>query len=121
MIKIKDSGIEWLGAIPSYWKICKTLYILSMPITDGPHETPELYSDGIPFVSAEAVSCGNGKIDFNHIRGYISQDYYQECCKKYIPKKNDIYMIKLGATTGKVAVVDTEKIFTIWSHLPFLE
>ena len=23
MMKIKDSGIEWLGAIPSYWKICR--------------------------------------------------------------------------------------------------
>ena len=115
--EMKDSGIEWLGLIPSHWKICRTLYILSMPITDGPHETPELYGEGVPFVSAEAVSCGNGKIDFNHIRGYISQEYYQECCKKYIPKKNDVYMIKSGATTGKVAVVDTDKIFTIWSPL----
>ena len=26
-------------------------------------------------------------------------------------------MIKSGATTGKVAIVDTERIFTIWSPL----
>ncbi|MBO4373163.1 MAG: restriction endonuclease subunit S, partial [Bacteroidales bacterium] len=30
---------------------------------------------------------------------------------------NDIYMIKSGATTGKVAIVDTDRIFTIWSPL----
>ena len=116
-VPMKDSGIEWIGEIPESWSVCKTLYGLSMPITDGPHETPELLDEGIPFVSAEAVSSGNGKIDFDHIRGYISKDYYQECCKKYTPAMNDIYMIKSGATTGKVALVDTDRIFTIWSPL----
>ena len=117
MRKMKDSGIEWIGEIPESWSVGKTLYGLAMPITDGPHETPELYEEGIPFVSAEAVSNGNGKIDFEHIRGYISQEYYEECCKKYTPAINDIYMIKSGATTGKIALVDTDVIFTIWSPL----
>ena len=116
-VPLKDSGLKWIGEIPSEWKIMKTLFVLSMPITDGPHETPQFYDEGIPFVSAEAVSCGNGNIDFDHIRGYISPSFYEECCKKYIPQRNDIYMIKSGATTGKVALVDTDRIFTIWSPL----
>lgn len=115
--KMKDSGVEWIGEVPEDWEVRKTLFCLCMPITDGPHETPQLYEEGIPFVSAEAVSCGNGKIDFNHIRGYISKEFYDECCKKYIPKIHDIYMIKSGATTGKVAIVDSDRIFTIWSPL----
>ena len=117
MRKMKDSGIEWIGDIPSDWDVCKILYCLKMPLTDGPHTTPELYDDGVPFVSAEAVSCGNGRIDFEHIRGFISEEFYQECCKKYVPHIDDIYMIKSGATTGKVAIVDTERKFTIWSPL----
>ncbi len=117
MREMKDSGVEWIGEIPADWNVGKTLYALSMPITDGPHETPELFEEGIPFVSAEAVSCGNGHIDFEHIRGFISQDFYDECCKKYIPEMHDIYMIKSGATTGKVAKVETEILFTIWSPL----
>ena len=115
--EMKDSGVEWIGEIPEEWYVCKTLFVLQMPITDGPHTTPELYAAGVPFVSAEAVSCGNGRIDFNHIRGYISEGFYQECCKKYIPQKDDIYMIKSGATTGKVAIVDVDTKFTIWSPL----
>ena len=103
--------------IPKGWRITKTRRVLSQPLTDGPHTTPQLYEEGIPFVSAEAVSCGNGKIDFNHIRGFISQDFYAECCKKYVPKIDDIYMIKSGATTGRVSIVDTDRIFTIWSPL----
>lgn len=117
MREMKDSRVEWIGEIPADWNIGKTLYALSMPITDGPHETPELLDEGVPFVSAEAVSCGNGHIDFEHIRGFISQDFYEECCKKYIPEMHDIYMIKSGATTGKVAKVETQKLFTIWSPL----
>ena len=116
-VEMKESEINCIGRIPKHWKIKRTLNMLSMPITDGPHTTPDLYDEGIPFVSAEAVSCGNGKIDFDHIRGYISDEFYKECCKKYIPKKYDIYMIKSGATTGRVAIVETEDIFTIWSPL----
>lgn len=114
-VKMKDSGVEWIGKVPEDWVVKKTLYCLTMPLTDGPHETPALYEDGIPFISAEAVS--NGTIDFEQKRGYISKQYYDECCKKYIPQKEDIYMIKSGATTGRCAIVETDEIFTIWSPL----
>ena len=116
-LKYKNIDFKWLPKIPDEWMIMNTLYALEMPITDGPHTTPELLADGIPFISAESVSCGNGKIDFSHMRGYISQEFYDECSKKYIPQKDDIYMIKSGATTGKVAIVDTNRLFTIWSPL----
>ena len=116
-VEMKDSGVKWIGNIPEKWAVPKILYCLKMPITDGPHTTPALYDEGIPFVSAEAVSFGRGSIDFTHIRGYISNEFYRECCKKYIPSIGDIFMIKSGATTGKVSIVDTDKIFTIWSPL----
>lgn len=115
--EMKDSGIEWIGEIPKHWNVGKTLFYLQMPITDGPHTTPTLLEEGVPFVSAEAVAAGKGKIDFNKIRGYISEEFYHECCKKYVPKIDDIYMIKSGATTGISAIVDTDIKFTIWSPL----
>lgn len=115
--KFKDSGNQWIGKIPDNWDVKRILYLLQMPITDGPHTTPDMYDEGIPFVSAEAVSCGNGKINFDHIWGYISEAFYKECCKKYVPQIDDIYMIKSGATTGRVAIVDTNEVFTIWSPL----
>lgn len=116
-VKMKYSGNKYTGNIPTSWDFCKTLYILDMPVTDGPHETPTAVDNGVPFISAEAVSVGNGHIDFSHKWGDISEEYYLECCKKYIPKLHDIYMIKSGATTGKVACVETNEKFTIWSPL----
>lgn len=113
--KLVPSGIEWIGDVPEGWRAMKTLYCLSMPITDGPHETPELYDDGVPFISADAVS--DGFINFDNKRGYISEEYYEECCKKYIPQRYDVYMIKSGASTGRTAIVETDEKFTIWSPL----
>lgn len=114
-VQMKDSGIDWIGEIPEHWNQAKTLYVLSMPITDGPHTTPDLYDEGIPFISADAVS--DGYINFDNKRGYVSESFYEECCKKYIPQRDDIYMIKSGASTGRTAIVETDEIFTIWSPL----
>ena len=119
MKEVYSRGGVLIGNVPDNWTVNKTLRCLDMPITDGPHETPNAVDEvvGIPFVSAEAVSCGKGSIDFEHIWGFISKDYYNECCKKYTPQIDDIYMIKSGATTGKVAIVNTKRLFTIWSPL----
>ena len=91
------------------------LDVLSQPITDGPHETPSFYEDGIPFISADAIV--DNKINFSRKRGYISEEYDLLCQKKYKPQLNDIYLVKSGSTTGKVAIVKTEERFNIWSPL----
>ena len=94
----------------------KTLLdVLEQPITDGPHETPIFYDEGIPFISADAIV--KSKIDFNRKRGYISIEYDNLCRKKYSPQLNDIYLVKSGSTTGKVAIVNTNERFNIWSPL----
>ena len=89
--------------------------VLEQPITDGPHESPKFYDEGIPFISADAIV--NNKIDFKRKRGYISEEYDLQCRKKYEPQLHDIYMVKSGSTTGKVAIVKTDKRFNIWSPL----
>ena len=93
----------------------KLLDVLSQPITDGPHETPSFYENGIPFISADAIV--DNKINFSRKRGYISEEYDLLCQKKYKPQLNDIYLVKSGSTTGKVAIVRTDERFNIWSPL----
>ena len=111
----KDSGVEWIGQVPEHWLIRPIKGIVSTPITDGPHETPQFYDHGVPFVSAEAIS--DGFLNFEKIRGYISREAHEVYLKKYKPQKNDIFMIKSGATTGVTAIVDTDIEFNIWSPL----
>lgn len=117
-VEMKDSGVEWIGWIPDSWKISKFKYEVSTPITDGPHETPELCEEGIPFASAEAVK--NGIVDLRYIRGYISEKDHKQFSKKIRPQLNDIFIVKSGAGTGRSGIVTTNEVFDIWSPLALI-
>lgn len=106
---------EFLFSPAKNWKQAKLIDLLTQPITDGPHETPTLVDKGVPFISAEAIQ-GN-KLHFELMRGFITEEYDEICCKKYKPQLDDIYMCKSGSTTGKVAIVETTDRFNIWSPL----
>ena len=115
MTRMKDSGIEWIGEVPEEWGLKPIKYLVSTPVTDGPHETPTLYDEGIPFLSAESVK--NGILDSRYKRGYISETAHKIFSRKVSPQKNDIFIVKSGATTGNVGIVTTDEIFDIWSPL----
>lgn len=115
---MKESGIDWIGQIPEEWRVRPIKHIVETPVTDGPHETPVLFDTGIPFLSAEAVK--DGVLDFNYKRGYISLKDHERFKKKISPKKDDIFIVKSGATTGNVGIVNTEEIFDIWSPLALI-
>ena len=97
------------------WEQRKVLDLLIQPVTDGPHETPELVEEGVPFISVDAIV--DNKIDFSRKRGNISEKYDELCCKKYKPQLHDVYLVKSGSTVGKVAIVETTEKFNIWSPL----
>ena len=100
------------------WEQRKVLDLLVQPVTDGPHETPRLVENGIPFISVDAIV--DNKIDFSRKRGDISEEYDAECCKKYKPQYHDVYVVKSGSTVGKVAIVEATDRFNIWSPLAAL-
>jgi len=102
------------GKLPDAWDSCAIKHLVSTPVTDGPHETPNFIDEGVPFVSAEAVS--TGRINFSKAR-FISHEDHAHYSRKYLPRKNDIFIVKSGATTGTVAIVETSQEFNIWSPL----
>ena len=77
----------WRGKIisESNGKYGKLIELLSGPVTDGPHTTPKLVDEGIPFISATAVH--EGKIHLEDAQGFITKEFDEECSKKYKPKK----------------------------------
>jgi type I restriction enzyme S subunit len=114
-VPMKGSGIAWLGEVPAHWEVRPLKAIVSTPITDGPHETPQFLEEGVPFVSAEAVS--GGAINLEKVRAYISHEDDVRYSQKYKPQLHDIYMVKSGATTGVTAIVEGRTDFNIWSPL----
>lgn len=113
-----DPRLDWLSDLPSNWLQLPLKRIVETKITDGPHETPEILDDGIPFLSAEAIK--NNKINFERKRGFISPELHKLYSKKCLPQRSDIFMVKSGATTGAVAIVETDAEFNIWSPLALI-
>ena len=116
MLEYKDSGIEWIGKIPKDWEVSKIKYITKIPITDGPHETPEFLDSGVPFYSVDSIV--NNKIIYYPSR-YISAEDANRFDKKVKPTLNDILVGK-AASTGKIAIVDEDIRFQIWSPLALI-
>lgn len=117
-INYKDSSIKWIGLIPSEWHTRPIKFCVSTKVTDGPHETPTLVNDGVPFISAEAIK--NNKIDFEKRRGDINKETDLIFSKKCKPKRDDVFLIKSGNTTGNAAIVETDIDFNIWSPLALM-
>ena len=117
-VKLKPSGVEWLGEVPEHWEMRPLKRWVSTKITDGPHETPTFLDDGVPFMSAESMV--GGRLDFSRSRGAISREQHEAYCRKCHPQRDDIFMCKSGATTGKVAIVETDAEFSVWSPLALI-
>lgn len=110
---MKDSGYSLIGDIPEDWNIYRMKFFLESPVSDGPHETPLFQDKGIPFFSVDSIQ--NNKLIFKNSR-FISKEDHKRFSKKCRPQKNDILFGK-AASVGKVAFVDTENEFNVWSPL----
>ena len=85
-------------------------------ITDGTHQTPTYFEDGVVFLSSKNVT--SGKINWDNVR-YIDNKQHLEMHKRVSPRLNDILLAKNG-TTGVAAIVDRETVFDIYVSLALL-
>ncbi|QXP71274.1 restriction endonuclease subunit S [Polaribacter sp. R2A056_3_33] len=113
----KDSGVEWLGEIPTHWEVIRLKNIIRENITDGPHETPVFIDEGIPFLSVDGIQ--NGELVFENCR-YISQKDFIKYKKKCEIEKFDILMGK-AASIGKIAQSKVDFEYSIWSPLALIK
>ena len=85
-------------------------------ITDGTHQTPTYFSDGVIFLSSKNVT--SWFIDWKNIK-YIDEKQHIEMSKRITPKKWDILLAK-NWTTWVWAIVDRNEIFDIYVSLALL-
>ena len=116
--KYRPSGVDWIGDVPEHWEVMKLLYCLRQPICDGPHETPTLVEDGVPFISIDSLN-DTKQIDLSKATKFISEDDYLTYMKKAKLEKGDVLFTK-AATIGKTAIVGDEH-FMVWSPLAILK
>ena len=98
----KNSGIEWIGSIPSDWKLDKIKYMANLYGRIGWQGlTSEEYIDEGPFLVTGVDFC-KGRIDWNSCV-HISEKRWEQADKIQI--KNEDLLITKDGTVGKVAIV----------------
>ena len=116
---MRDSGVEWLGQVPSHWTVCRLKHALSF-LTSGPRGWSELITD-----DGESVFLQSG--DLNDELGLRLKT-----AKRITPPTNaegvrtrmqdgDVVCCVTGANTGRIAVA-TELDETVYvnQHLALL-
>lgn len=94
----------------------KKLEDLCFKITDGTHQTPTYFEDGILFLSSKNVTART--VDWDNVK-YIDEKQHQQMHKRVTPQRDDILLAKNG-TTGVAALVDRDTVFDIYVSLALL-
>ena len=95
-VKMKDSGIEWIGEIPEHWRIVRLKFLKTSPFQYGANEPAEMDDPQLPRYIRIT--------DINE-KGDLREDTFKslswESAQPYLLKDGDILFARSGATVGK--------------------
>ena len=97
--EMKDSGVAWIGKIPTTYSICKLKYLLKNPLKYGANESGIPYSDSLPRYIRITDITPDGNLKCT---GKLSLS--EESAKDYILEDGDILFARSGATVGKTFI-----------------
>jgi len=105
-VKLKDSGIEWLGEMPEGWKPVK-LKFLTSKIGSGvtPRGGSEVYQEtGVPLLRSQNIYSDRLRLDEV---AYISQEIHDSMNSSKV-QHNDVLLNITGASIGRCYYVTEE-------------
>ena len=105
-VKMKDSGIEWLGQVPEHWDVLPLRRVIHRFI-DYRGKTPTKTESGIPLITAGAIK--DGIIDHSLVPEYIAEDDYDEWMTRGLPEIGDV-LLTTEAPLGEVALINDPEI-----------
>jgi len=107
-VKMKDSGVEWLGKIPEHWEVRKIKYIVELILTGTtPTTSKEKYFGG------EINWFTPGDLD-NELLVNSTKTVTDEAIKDnvvHLFPKDSVLVVGIGATTGKTSYLTVESAF----------
>ena len=102
-VEMKDSGVEWIGEIPSHWGRTKLKRYVSI-FTGYSFKSDWFGEEGIPVIRISNIQ--DGFIDFTK-SVYLTEDYLIEY-PDYVVKRDDTLICLTGSLTGKVGKFNHE-------------
>lgn len=106
-VKMKESGVDWLGQVPEHW-LCESLKRATSRIQTGstpPTSQPEYYEEGT--IEWFAPECFGQTINLRAPKKLINQQAFEDN-KVRIFAPETVLFVGIGATIGKVAVLEKE-------------
>ncbi len=98
-VKMKDSGVEWIGEIPANWKIVRLKNLIKKTLQYGANESGSPYDERLPrYVRITDISDNELREDLQ------KQSLTEEQAKDYILEDNDILFARSGGTVGKAFI-----------------
>lgn len=109
-VPLKDSGVEWIGEIPESWFCPKKKYICEF-VLDGTHSSfARVDEGGYRLLSVRNII--NNKFVFREDDSRVSEEDFHSISSKFLIQEGDIQLAIVGATLGKVAIVEKmEELF----------
>lgn len=106
-VEMKDSGVEWIGKMPSKWTVSKLKYICKINGRIGfrGYTTDDLVSEGNGAFTIGGKHISKNLLDLSSPE-YISWEKYYES-PEIMVKKGDIVSAQRG-TLGRTAYIDKE-------------
>lgn len=107
----KDSGIEWIGNVPSHWEVFPMKYKVNLyngnSIKDDEKPLYEDDSDAIPYIATKDVNVDNHSID------YENGMYVKNLDHSFVraPKGSSLMCIEGGSAGRKIGITNQEVAF----------
>ena len=95
-VKMKPSGVEWIGKIPKHWTVTRLKYISNIPVTYGLNIESDRYTtEGIRLIRITDIGEG-GSLQQKGV--YLSEDCVPQ---EQMLNNYDLLLSRSGATVGK--------------------
>jgi type I restriction enzyme, S subunit len=102
----KESGIKWIGKIPTHWELGQLNKVIKK-FVDYRGNTPEKTASGILLITAKNIS--DGFIDFSSSQEFIPEELYKSWMVRGFPEIGDV-LVTTEAPLGKVAQITDSSI-----------
>ena len=113
----KPSGVPWIGDIPQHWGVMPIKRACTL-VRDGTHLPPARTMSGFPLLSVRNMI--DGRLVRRTDDSFISQADFEQLNRSFVVRPTDVLMAIVGATLGKVAVVDDIGPFQIQRSVALL-
>lgn len=109
-VKMKDSGVEWLGEVPEGWEIKSVRHVLAA-IGDVDHFMPESVDNGVPYLMTGDLKDFLSNVSLQDCKQVSHGDYFR-LSRRIKSSKGDIVMARY-ATIGTLMYVDVDVDFLV--------